>query len=153
MGAKINTLAAKGRLMVLEEVSVKLTPTRMTTLNATPLTLVKAQPAEIIIPTSFLAYKPVGAVAYGGIAAGEDFQLEDADALSLGTLEITGFLDQTTEQYRFSNFAPVTAKATGKGKGLRLKMLTGEVTAGDSPVTITVTYYRAELGKLPTIGD
>ena len=151
MGEKLISQMAKGRPVVLEEVTVKLTPAQVLTLNATPIRLVKAAAADIIIPVAVTILKPAG-TAYGGIAAGEDISIEDSGGGNLLTVETTGFLDQTTEQYRITSAFALTNKATGKGLHLNVKMLVGEITTGDSPLTITVAFYRIELGRIPTIG-
>lgn len=152
MGEKLITQMAKGRPVVLEEVTVKLTAAQVLTLNATPVRLVKANPYDIIVPVAVAVYKPAG-TAYAGIAAGEDLSIEDSGAGNLLTVETTGFLDQATEQYRITSAFALTNKATGKGLHLNVKMLAGEITTGNSPLTITVAFYRVELGKPVSIGN
>lgn len=152
MGQKINTAAAKGFPVVLEEVTVRLTPAQMQALFTTAQTLVRARAAEVIIPFSVMVYKPAG-TAYAGIAAGEDLSIEDANAVNFITIETTGFLDQTTEQYRYGEKAVQANKATGKGVNIRAKLLVGDITTGTSPIWITMAFYRVELGRVPTVGD
>lgn len=151
MAEKINTAAAKGRPVVLEESTTVLTAAQILTLNASPITLVRAAASEIIVPYSVTMQKPVNTVAYAGIAAGEDLSIEDTNSLNLITVEATGFLDQLTEQYRYSEkAAALSNKATGKGLNVRLKMLAGEITTGNGILIVTLAFYRVELGKQRT---
>lgn len=151
MSQKILSAMAKGMPLVLEETTVVLTPAQILALNATPVTVIRVRDEyEMILPFAMAMYKPAG-TAYAGIAGGEDFALETSAGTDLLTMETTGFLDQTTEQYRVSTVGAVTAVAANMGKDLQISIASGEITTGDSPVTVTIAFYRLGINKPASI--
>lgn len=116
-------------------------------LNATPITIVAAPGANrALIFEGCMIRKPAG-TAYGGIAAGEDLAVKytGAAGLQVGSAETTGFLDQTTNQFRWcqayraasliSDILPVVNDV------LVMHLLVGEITTGDSPLNVR-TFFR-----------
>lgn len=123
-------------------------------LFATPITVLPAPPAgHVYLIRRWAVRKPAG-TAYAGVAAGEDLVLKYTDAsgvLAAPALETTGFLDQTTEQFR-SVFNGAAQTSTPEGivnvaaAAVVLHLLTGEITTGDSPLHIGVWYDVMETG-------
>lgn len=115
-------------------------------LNATPKTLVPAPGAGYaIIFKGAEIFKPAG-TAYGGIAAGEDLSVKytNGAGAEVGQCEATGFLDQATAQSRYCRAhtaASLNSAITPvENAALVLHMLVGEITTGDSPLHVRVSY-------------
>lgn len=136
---------------VLKTALVTVTAAEVLALNATPKTLVAAPAAgRALIFEGAMVSKPAG-TAYAGVAAGEDLSVKytNGSGTAVGGAEVTGFLDQATAQSRYirpvgaasgvSDITPVAAAA------LVLHMLTGEITTGDSDLTVRVFYRNVAL--------
>ncbi len=134
----------------LRSVRVTVSSAELLAINATPKTVVAAPGSGLaIIFEGAQLYKAAG-TAYAGVAGGEDlsFKYTNGSGLEVGVCETTGFLDQTSAQYRYcrpqtgalsagtvSDIVPVA------NSPLVLQLLTGEITTGDSPLKLRV-YYR-----------
>lgn len=123
-------------------------------LNATPITIVAAPGANIcLIPTGLLLFYDYNSAAYAGIAAGEDLIVRYTNGSGAGTVgvEATGFLDQTSDQWRYAypisqgatqplnSFTPVANAA------LVLHMATGEITTGNSPLYGRIWFRKVQM--------
>ena len=132
---------------------VAVTSAQVLALNGTPVELVPAPAAGYAhVVKDVIVHKPAG-TAYAGIAAGEDLVLKytnGSGAQACGVIETTGFLDQTTAQTRTvgrpgststtaADVNPVSAAA------IVAHLLVGEITTGDSPLYISVTYDTIKL--------
>lgn len=127
---------------------VTITAAQVRTLNATPRTLVPAPGAGwALVFLGAVFFLDYGAVAYDGIATGEDLAVRytGASGLQLAQLESIGLLDQTSDQTRWVRpFAPASGDSSltpVENAPLVLHMLAGEVASGDSPLKVR-TYYR-----------
>lgn len=137
-------------------ISTNLLPTRsdivvtssaqLLALNATPKTLLAAPGAgKAIIPVFAELFLDYGSAAYAGIAAGEDlnFCYTNGSGAIIGTVEATGFLDQTSDQHRFIQFSGTVTPVANAA--IVLHMASGEVITGDSPLDVRVHYLTVDL--------
>lgn len=134
-----------------------ITSAQLLALNATPQTLVAAPGSNrILIPVAVFMTMPYNSTAYDGIASGEDLAVRytgSSGAVAL-TVETTGFLDQTSNQQRWT-FAGAAPAATAGGvavvtnAALVLHMTTGEIATGNSPLYVR-TYYYDVPATMPT---
>ena len=131
----------------MQALDVTILPAAMLTLNATPVTLIPAPGAGLmlIFEGAHLSMT-YGSAAYAGIAAGEDLAIKytGTGGLQVGSCETTGFLDQTSNQLRFvrpyaaaSLVSDITPVANAP---LVLHMLTGEIITGNSPLKLRVFF-------------
>lgn len=125
---------------------VTVTSAQLLALNATPKTLLAAPGAGKAIVLEFAElFLDYGTAAYAAIAAGEDlnFCYTNGSGAIIGTVEATGFLDQTSDQHRFIRFyGTVTPVANA---AIVLHMASGEVTTGDSPLDVRLHYRTIDL--------
>lgn len=128
------------------------TSAQLLALFATPVTLVAAPGAgKALILDGLQLWYDYNSAAYGGIAAGEDLSVKytDASGTALAGCEATGFLDQTSDQFRVvrpynaaSSVSDITPTANA---ALVLHMLTGEITTGNSPLKYRIRYRTINL--------
>jgi len=113
------------------------------TLFSVPYTLVAAPGVGRILEfLSALVILDYGTAAYAGIGATEDLAVRYTDAsgaIVSTTLETTGFLDATADALRTlkaisTDLTPVANAA------LKLGLLNGDITTGDSPLRVKVSY-------------
>lgn len=133
-----------------------ITSAQLLALNATPQTIVAAPGAgRVLIPAALYLFYDYVAAAYGGIATGEDLAVRytNASGAVALTVETTGFLDQTSDQYRWAEQGSAAATAGGfapvANAALVLHMTTGEITTGDGPLYGRLYYYNIP-ATLPT---
>jgi hypothetical protein len=135
---------ASGALIGTEtEYWTELSATEVLSLNATPQIVVPAAGVgKIIIPRFFVVFLDYNSIPYAGIGGTEDltFRYTDGSGVIVATLESTGFLDQTSDQYRvifsvLGGYTPVI------NSPIVLQIANGEVTSGNSPLKIQ-TYYN-----------
>lgn len=121
---------------------VEITSAQILALNATPVELIAAPGAGNVLEfESAVVHKPAG-TAYAGVAAGEDLAIKytNGSGAQVNTsLETTGFLDQTTAQTRMTR-AIVTEYTPVANAALVAQLLVGEITTGDSPLYVTISY-------------
>jgi hypothetical protein len=123
-------------------IKVKITAAQILALNATPIEIVPAAGAGTVIEFESAVFHKIAGTAYAGIAAGEDIAIKytNGSGAQVNTsLETTGFMDQTTAQTRITR-AIATEYTPVANAALVLQILTGEITTGDSPLYITVSY-------------
>lgn len=122
---------------------VTLTAAEMIALFTTPKTLVAAPGAgKAIVLLGAGLFLDYNSVAYNGIAAGEDlaFKYTDASGAQVAQVETTGFLDQTSDQFRWV-YPTTTAQINPAANApLVLHMLVGNIATGDSPLKVRVHY-------------
>lgn len=127
----------------IAQIEVTITAAEMLALNASPKTLVPAPGAgKVLRFLGATAIYDFNSAAYAGIGATEDLAVRFTDgsgAIVSTTLEVTGFLDQTTDQIR--THKPIVTDLTPVANSpLVLHMLNGEITTGNSPVRYIVDY-------------
>jgi predicted RecA/RadA family phage recombinase len=126
---------------VQRSVDITITSAQLLALNATARQIVAAPGAgKAIVLIGVLGYKAAG-TAYAGIAAGEDiaFKYTNSSGTSVGQMETTGFLDQTTAQVRYTP-AVTTDHTPVANAALVAHLLTGEIITGDSDLVLRVFY-------------
>lgn len=135
------------------EVFKTVTSAQLLALNATPIELVPAPATGFAHVVKRVIIHKAAGTAYAGIAAGEDLTVKytnGSGALACGQIDATGFLDQTTAQTRVvgpigstgttsADVTPVSAAA------LVLHMLVGEITTGDSDLSVRVEFDTIKL--------
>lgn len=125
-------------------------------LNGTPITLVSAPGAnKTIIVNKVVFFLDYNSAAYAGIAAGEDLAVRYTNGSGdiVSAVEATGFLDQTSDQYRVGLQASAAGTADSEvtpvvNAGVVLHMTTGNITTGDSPMGVRVFYDIVDLSSL-----
>ena len=126
---------------------IQITTAELKALNATPKTLVAAPGAgKANILEACQAFLDYESAAYADIAAGDDININytDDSGDTVATIECTGFLDQTNDEYRWAK--PVITNVTPVANAaLVAHMATGEVTTGDSPLYLKVWYRQITL--------
>jgi len=126
--------------------TITVTSAQLLALNATPKSLIAAPGAgKANIPVFAELFLDYNSAAYAGIAAGEDlnFCYTNGSGAIIGTVEATGFLDQTSDQHRFIQFyGTVTPVANA---AIVLHMASGEVITGNSPLYARVHYRTVDL--------
>lgn len=134
-----------------------ITSAQLLALFATPIAVVPAPGAGlIVVPRLLQLYKPAG-TAYAGIAAGEDLVLKYTDASGAqcsSVVETTGFLDQTTAEMRVAGMPGSVTTTAGDyepvaNAAVVLHLLTAEITTGDSDLIVRV-FYDIHPSTLPT---
>lgn len=119
---------------------ITVTAAEILALHTTAKTLITAPGAGIaIIPLSASLFLDYATAAYAAIAAGDDLELRYTNGAGglLGTIETTGFLDQTADQHR-EYIASGTVTPTANAP--LVLALIGAITTGDSPLKIVVRY-------------
>lgn len=120
---------------------ITITTAQLLALNATPQSLIPAPGAGfIVVPKMATLFLDYNSAAYDGIAAGEDLVIRytNGSGAAIGTVEATGFLDQTTDQTRLIQFAFNGTPAANAA--VVLHMSTGEIATGNSPLKIKLHY-------------
>lgn len=126
-----------------EIVDVTVTAAQMLALNATPKSLLPAPGAgyaNVLVDAQF--YLAYNSAAYAGIAAGEDLEIRytDGSGQLVATIETTGFLDATAVAYRFVQPVTTAAITPVSNAALVLRLASGEIITGDSPLKLRVRY-------------
>ena len=138
---KVNGGWAKSDMPTVADVTI--TSAELLALHTTEKTLVDAPGAgKIVVPEGPVMFQlGSGTTAYADIAAGDDMVLSYGAATSgtalFGTLETTGYLDQTTKKTAVANgdasfMAEPNTAITAK--------LLGAITTGDSDLKVRVKY-------------
>jgi uncharacterized membrane-anchored protein len=139
-----------------DELTAVITSAQLLALNATPVEIIPAPAAGYAhVINRVQVHKPAG-TAYAGIAAGEDLVLKYTDASGAqasSVIETTGFLDQTTAQTRVASFPASVSTTAGdvapvSAAAIVAHLLTGEITTGNSPLYVTVSYDTILLADL-----
>jgi len=143
-----DTLYAPIYAMPLKTATITVSASELKALNATPKTLIAAPAAGkalILVAAEFwLDYE---SAAYAGIASGEDLTIKytNASGDALATVETIGFLDATADAFRYVTPTTTAASTPVAAAPLVLHLLSGEITTGDSPLKIRVTYRELTL--------
>lgn len=140
----------------LEVVETVVSSAEILALNASPKTILPALGAnKIALPMFGIIFYDATATAYAGIAAGEDLVLRQTDGSgqAFAFIEATGFLDQTTDQYRFFYTASAGNGVLSYGSPVAntpivLHMLTGEIITGTGAMRVRMFYRIIDLSTL-----
>lgn len=128
----------------LYQADVTVATAAVLTLNATPVQLVAAPGAGLIVaPTMFQVFLDYNTTAYDGIAAGEDLTIRytNASGALLATIETDPFLAATADAMRIVLPVTTAAHLPVANAALVLHLSTGEIATGNSPLKVR-TYYR-----------
>ncbi len=138
IGYGTNTEAA---IRGLEAAEVVITAAQMLAAHTTGIEVIAAPGAgKAIVPKVVEFFLDYNSAAYAAIATGDDIYLRYTDVSGniVGTVETTGFLDQTSDQRRIlvnaGTFTPTANAALVFALG-------GAITTGDSPLTVKVHEY------------
>lgn len=145
-GVALRNKFEKGRTVVK-----KITSAQLLALNATPVTVIPAPGANLMIKIVSWSVRHGTGTAYSGIASGEDLALKytnGSGAIAATTIETTGFLDQTTAQIRLANALAGSGAAASTPADLTpvanaaivIQLLSGEITTGDFDLQVFVEY-------------
>ena len=125
---------------------ITVTSAQLLALNATPKTLVAAPGAgKAILPVTLELFLDYNSAAYAAIHADDDLTVKftNGSGAVLGTVEATGFLDQTSDQRRIITFSGTITPVSNAL--VCLYMDNTEVTTGDSPLYARFTYRTVDL--------
>ena len=142
-----DTLYAPIYDMPLKTATVTVSASELKALNATPKTLLAAPAAgKALILVAVELWLDYNSAAYAGIASGEDLTIKytNASGDAQVTVETTGFLDATADAFRYVTPAAGTLTPIAAAP-LVLHLLSGEITTGDSPLKVRVTYRELTL--------
>ena len=120
-----------------------LTAAEVLALHTTAIAIVAGKVGAIHIPKylfTFMDYPASGGAGYAAVDAGDDLQVRWTDvsgAIGL-TQETIGFLDQTSDQRRFSSAPADVIPVDGAALVLALG---GAITTGNSPVYCRLFYH------------
>lgn len=128
-----------------------ITSAQLLALNTTPITMIPAPGANLMIKIVSWTVRHGTGTAYAGIAAGEDLVLKYTDAsgaVAATAIETTGFLDQTTAQIRLANALAGSGAAASTPADLTpvanaaivCHLLSGNITTGDFPLYLFIEY-------------
>ncbi len=134
--------------VAVQTADVTIATAAVKTLNATPVELVAAPGAgKAIIPIDMQFFLDFATAAYDGIAAGEDLEVRYTDGAGqlVATIEATGFMDAGADAFRHSYPASAAATAPAANAALVLRMATGEIATGDSPLKVRTRYRVVDL--------
>jgi hypothetical protein len=135
-----------GTKITRKTAKVVITSAQVLALNATPVTLIAAPGAgKMLVFDEAVVYKPAG-TAYAAVGADDDLEIRytnESGAQVNTLLECTGFVDQTSVQVRITR--PIATEYTPvDNAALVLHMKTGEITTGNSPLYLTISYHVVE---------
>jgi len=122
-------------------------------LHATPKTLVAAPGAnKLLLFDKAVFFLDYNSAAYAAIAGSDDLNISytDENGVVAGTLETTGFLDQTADKYAAVN-PKVESGITDLIAAVNAPLvasLAGAVTTGDSPIGARIFYRIVDLSTL-----
>lgn len=154
-GVSLGVLQNAG-LMVAD---VIITTAQVKALNATPKVIVAAPGAGIaLIPVMWVIFMDYATTQYAGIGAGEDLALRytDGSGAIQAVIETTGFLDQASDQYRYTEMlasasgTSVTDRTPVANAALVMHMTAGEIITGDSPLAVRLLYRTVNLSTMVT---
>ena len=113
----------------------------MRALAATVKELVAAPGAGKALYPRWISVEMLGAVAFGGIASGDDLHLRTATQTgdNWASMETTGFLDQTTRPKQVTYSRTITGK-----ENMSLVLGSGGAITGGSPCLVKVGYTVVE---------
>lgn len=120
-------------------------------LHNTPKTLIAAPGANKAIVLDYaLFFLDYNSAAYASVGASDDLTLRytDGSGATVGTLETTGFLDQTADKYAL--VVPAAGSLILPANAPLVASLAGAVTTGNSPVAVRLQYEIVDLSTLLT---
>lgn len=120
-------------------------------LHTTPKTLIAAPgAAKAIVLDYALFFLDYNSAAYASVGGSDDLTLRytDGSGATVGTLETTGFLDQTADKY--SLLVPAAGSLILPANQPLVASLAGAVTTGNSPVAVRLQYDIVDLSTLLT---
>ena len=121
---------------------VTITSAELLALETTPKTLVAAPGAgKALVLEKAIFFLDYNSAAYAGIASGDDLNVRytDGSGVIAGTLETTGFLDQTEDTYAVAE--PSLDSGIITANAPLVASLAGAIITGDSPLVVR-TFYR-----------
>jgi hypothetical protein len=121
---------------------VTITSAELLALETTPKTLVAAPGAgKALVFEKAVFFLDYNSAAYAGIASGDDLNVRytDGSGVIAGTLETTGFLDQTEDAYAVAEPSLDSGLITANAP--LVASLAGAIITGDSPLVVR-TFYR-----------
>jgi hypothetical protein len=129
-------------------VDVTVSTAELLALNATPKQLIAAPGSgKAIIVEDAQLMLDYNSIAYAGIAAGEDLEIRytDGSGALVATVEATGFLDQAADEYRHVRPTTTAALEPVTNAALVIRMATGEIITGNSPLKVRVRYRTVDV--------
>lgn len=130
---------------------VVISAAEMLALHTTPKTLIAAPGAgKVVVLNRAVFFLDYNSAAFASVGAGDDINIRytDASGVIAGTLETTGFLDQTADKYALVQ--PNTANLILPANAPLVASLAGQVTTGNSPVAARIFYDIVDLSTLLT---
>ena len=145
-GIALRNKFEKGRTVVKT-----ITSAQLLALNATPVTVIPAPGADLMIKINSWVARHGTGTAYSGIASGEDLVLKYTNAsgaIAATAIESTGFLDQATAQIRLAKALSGSGAAASTpaditpvaNAAIVLHLLSGEITTGNFDLELFVEY-------------
>jgi len=130
-------------------VDVTITTAQLLALNNVAVQVVASVAGKFIVPLGVQSFLDYNSIAYSGIAANENLLLCYTSSAGVEFMEIetTGFLDQTTDQTRYSWPSSSGDIALVGSADVVLHLDNGEIAAGNSPLKMRI-YYKLLAGSL-----
>lgn len=138
-------------ISAVQSVDVVLSSAEILALHTTPIELVAAAGAgKAIALESAVFFLDYNTAAYAGVDAGDDINIRytDGSGVIAGTLETTGFIDQTADTYAMVR--PNNNSFIMPANASLVASLGGAIITGDSPIAVRVFYRLIELSTLLT---
>lgn len=130
---------------------VVISAAEMLALHTTPKTLIAAPGAgKVVVLNRAVFFLDYNSAAFASVGAGDDIEIRytNASGVIAGTLETTGFLDQTADKYAL--VPPNTSNLILPANAPLVASLAGQVTTGNSPVAVRIFYDIVDLSTLLT---
>jgi len=133
----------------LRSLRFTITSAQLLALNATPISVLGAPGSGLVNIVEGVEFYKAAGTAYGGIASGEDLSLKytNSSGQEILVCETTGFLDQTTAQFRYAraqsgaiSAGTVSSIVPVANAAVVCMLLSGEITTGDSALKLRLFY-------------
>lgn len=132
-----------------KQTDVIISSAQILAMNVTPITLIPAPGAgKAIILNKLVSMLDYNTIAYASVGGADDITIRYTNGAGavIGTIETTGFLDQTADTYAV--LQPAAGSTILPANAPLVAFLGGAVTTGNSPVVVRLFYDIVDLTTL-----